>query len=324
MKSIILRGPAGRSGAPARRTASAGIAMAVAGAVILPGTTATAGTAEAVGSRPVTAARVGTASAEGAYWHTRTLTTYTRPRPLGRGANRYRVVERELLEEWTARDGESWSGVRKLGVRPATAADERAWRRDGSPTTWKDGGLRLSTRPDAGALNKTRNVTGFYLVERWRPYREIQGLPTEPEALKAWIKKAARNAPNPDDEPEARIPEEILDGYTAEVLVSLLYSVPVSKAVRTAAYRALPTLPGVRPLSGVKDPQGRAGRGFLIERDHRGSASEVRTVVDTGAMTLLSEHHESGESGKPAIKDRTSVILEAGWTDDRPSVPALP
>ncbi|MDP9861885.1 MULTISPECIES: hypothetical protein [Streptosporangium] len=285
--------------------------------------------------RPAAASQAVTAPAEGAYWHTRTLWKGTYSHQLGRGKNRYWVEQQSVAERWTALDGRTWRGFRDLGVRPKSAADERAWRRDGSPTTWTRtaNGMTasLSTKPDKGMVildkgAKGAPLIGFDLVDRMLSYEQAQALPTDPAGLKAWIDKASRD-------PNAHVSDDFRESYVRGQLVGILSEAPV-KEVRAAAYEALPTMPGVRSLGKAEDPRGRTGQGFLVDVDSgKGSGGSrqkqftvtERLIVDTGTMTPLASDVKTTVDGEPfPAKTSTTITLQAGWTDGEPAVPALP
>ncbi|GIH93024.1 hypothetical protein ACFFMN_02490 [Planobispora siamensis] len=320
---------------PVRSLIAAGIGLAAVGAAAPPSSPAPRSAPNlrlAAAVRPAVAApesaRPVRTAPEGAYWHVRTLFTMTHPRQLGRGSNRYWVEEWGISETWTSRDTKSWFGYRELGVRLKSAADEAAWRRDGSPATWRrtaDGmTVSLAIAPDKGRVTPVKGqVNAFILVDQRLTYEELQRLPADPAALKAWIDKAVRV---PHADPRARVPEESVDGHVTGALFSLLYDLPVPKEVRTAAYRALPTMPGVRPLGKVKDSRGRTGEGFSIVRRYKGDHVVTRQmIVDTDAMVLLAENVKTTIGGKVfPNKTSTQTMLHVGWTDTPPAVPALP
>ncbi|MGV9771610.1 hypothetical protein [Streptosporangium sp. NPDC003464] len=306
-----------------------GIGLAVVGAIAL------SSPQPVPALRPAAASQAVTAPAEGAYWHTRTLWKGTYSHQLGRGKNRYWVEQQSVAERWTALDGRTWRGFRDLGVRPKSAADERAWRRDGSPTTWTRtaNGMTasLSTKPDKGMVildkgAKGAPLIGFDLVDRMLSYEQAQALPTDPAGLKAWIDKASRD-------PNAHVSDDFRESYVRGQLVGILSEAPV-KEVRAAAYEALPTMPGVRSLGKVEDPRGRTGQGFLVDVDSgKGSGGSrqkqftvtERLIVDTGTMTPLASDVKTMVDGEPfPAKTSTTITLQAGWTDGEPAVPALP
>ncbi|MFJ2031148.1 CU044_5270 family protein [Streptosporangium sp. NPDC087985] len=253
-------------------------------------------------------------TATSTYWRVRKLYRQTHPEQLGTGANRYRVVESRLTEQWVARDGRVWSGSRTLGVRPRSAADEEAWRRDGSPTEWSSQGDVLSTSPEKGELKAVTGKVPFSMAGREMTFEQLQKLPVAPAALKDWVTKAVHD-----------VPAGTLDGVVADALSGLLWSKPSPPDVRAAAYRALAELPNVRYLGRTTDERGRTGAEFSFTVQPPGAQSPAtvqRTlIIDPGSSQVLS----STVTSRPGIKgDQVEVVLEAGWTDDEPAVPELP
>ncbi|GAA3130581.1 CU044_5270 family protein [Streptosporangium carneum] len=308
--------------APIRSLTAIGIGLTAVAAVALTGPPGLPqGPPSSPDLRLAAAARSVAAPAEGAYWHTRTLWRTTHPRQLGSGSNRYWVEEQRLAETWTSPDGRTWSGFRRLGTRPKSAADEKAWRRDGSPATWNrtaDGRtVSLSTAPEKGRVVAVKEQVAFLLAEQKLSYEELQRLPADPAGLKAWITKATR---------VAKVPDDAVDGYVAGALASLLHEVPVPKEVRAAAYEALLTVPGVRPLGRIKDSRGRPGDGLFLDRQRKDSvAVTTRLVVDADTRLLLEESLKTTIDGRPfPNKTWTTTTLHVGWTDDEPTIPTLP
>ncbi|MEU4833491.1 hypothetical protein [Streptosporangium sp. NPDC023615] len=280
--------------------------------------------------RPAAASRAVADPPGGAYWHTRALWAAVHPRLMGSGSNRYHVEVRHVSEGWITPGGKEWSGHRSLGARPKSAADRRAWRRDGSPTTWRrtaDGRIgRLSSLPDKGSVGPTKGGPDvFFLADQQLSYEELQRLPADPAGLRAWIEKAVRT---PRADPTANVPEEAVDEYVRGTLVTL-YQLPVPRNVRVAAYRALPAMPGVHVRGKAKDALGRTGERLSFDhtraRGHKDTALRSEVIVDTGAMLLMAHGVRTTVGGKPfPNKTWTETMLHVGWTDRAPSVPALP
>lgn len=266
---------------------------------------------------------------EGAYWHTKVLFKRTHHRQLGSGANRYWVVEQQLTEEWTTPDGKSWVGFRQLGTYPKSAADRKAWDRDGSPAKWTRAAngqtVSLSTKPGKGHVSPMRGENTFFLAGQRLTYDEVQRLPADPNRLKSWLAEAAR---------VSRVQENAVDRYVTWALPALLHRLPAPKEVRTAAYQVLLTMPGVRSQGRTTDSVGRTGAALSIDHpdiSQKVNATKVKIgaktdlIIDTGAMLLLSETQTSMIDDKPFLnKTSTQTVLQAGWTDAAPAVPALP
>ncbi|GGO73952.1 hypothetical protein [Nonomuraea cavernae] len=285
--------------ASARRLISLGVGLAVGAAVL--------GVPAAAAAPP-----------EGAYWHTRTLTTTTHPWRFGTKSHPYSLLQQEITERWTAPDGRSWSGYRELGSLPKSAADKKAWQRDGSPAKWTESidgkTVKLSTQPAKGRVDQAPPPNSFFFAEQWLTYDEVQRLPADPDRLKAWVAEAGRVGR-----------ENSIGGNWLSALPEILYDLPAPKEVRVAAYQALLTMPGVRAEGNAKDKLGRSGTVLLIDRPGgKGTVPiKMRLIVDTGRMALLSQD-DTVTYPKEQLVIKTSKLVESGWTDSPPAVPALP
>ncbi|MEV7007753.1 CU044_5270 family protein [Streptosporangium sp. NPDC051022] len=248
-------------------------------------------------------------AATGAYWHVRKLNRRTYPERLGSGGDRYWVVESRLTEQWVSGDGRVWSGSRALGTRPRSGADEAAWRRDGSPTRWPVREGVLSASPGEGSLKAVTGGAAFSMAGREMTFEQIRRLPADPAALLRRVAETVRDAPAGPS-----------DGVVADALSGLLWSKPSPPDVRAAAYRALAELPNVRYLGEATDERGRTGAAFSFAPQ---AAMGVRRtlIIDPRSSQVLS----STVTGQPGtVGDQVELVLEAGWTDERPAVPALP
>ncbi|MEU4546828.1 hypothetical protein [Nonomuraea dietziae] len=215
--------------APARPLITLGLSLAV-GATVL-------GAPAAVAAPP-----------EGAYWHTRTLTTTTHAWQFGTASDSYSLAQQEIVERWRAPDGRSWFGYRELGTLPKSAADKKAWQRDGSPSRWSgsiDGKtVKLSTQPSKGILDPVQQQSSFELAGQRLTYDEVQRLPADPNRLKDWLTRASR---------VRQVPEDSIGSSLTATLPEILYALPAPKEVRAAAYTVLLTMPGVRADGNAKD-----------------------------------------------------------------------
>ncbi|MFG1700647.1 hypothetical protein [Nonomuraea sp. NPDC049309] len=264
------------------------------------------------------AAPAAAAPPEGTYWRTRIIMEWTHSLRFGTKAHPYRLSERLAAERWATRDGRFWSGSRNLGARPAGPADEKAWRRDGSPTTWNrsiDGRtVKLSAGPAPGHVVPERNKKRFVLAGQLLTYDEVQRLPADPRRLKAWLNQAAR---------VRKIPEKDLDSWVRNDVRRLMFDLPVPKEVRAGAYRLLRTLPGMRAAGQAEDALGRTGAAVVWTWAEGGSSGTERFIVDTARMVLLSHENIRKDGARPADRT-TTTLVEAGWTDTPPAAPALP
>lgn len=258
---------------------------------------------------------------EGAYWHTRALTLTTHPWRFGTKSDPYSLVEQRVDETWTAPDGRTWSGYRELATLPKSAADRKAWQRDGSPAKWSESidgkTVKLFTHPYHGHVAQVRNQTSFQLAGQWLTYDEVQRLPADPNRLKDWLTRAGQ---------VSRIPEQAIGRWLTSTLPEILYTIPAPKEVRAAAYQALLTMPGVHAEGNATDTLGRSGAAVLIRESGGGDETleTMRLVVDTGRMVLLSESQTMTLNGKLFVPKSDKTLIEVGWTNSPPTAPALP
>ncbi|MEU3167307.1 hypothetical protein [Streptosporangium sp. NPDC006930] len=288
-----------------RRLINLGVALAM-GATVL-------------GAPPAAAA----APPEGAYWHTRGLSTSTHPWRFGTKADPYSLTQREISETWSAPDGREWFGYRELGALPKSAADKKAWQRDGSPSTWSESidgkTVKLSVEPSKGHVGPARKERNqLFFAGQWLTYDEVQRLPADVSRLKDWITRAGVVSR-----------ETSTAGWLRGNLIELLHALPAPKEVRVAAYQALLTLPGVRADGNAKDDLGRPGTAVVIVSSSgtgkKAYSSTERLIVDTGRMVLLSEDQTGTIGGKvDAGLSHRKTMIEVGWTNSPPVVPALP
>jgi hypothetical protein len=316
-------------------------AAALAVATLVPG----AGTSPGGGNPPATevsarkvllaaATRAESVPTSGTYWHVRRMSTTTFPRKLGRGENRYTVELQSVIEEWTKRSGETWWGSREW-VMPKSPEDEAAWRRDGSPSKWCMGETDteppqpscLHTSPGEASLMRVGVDTFVIADETELTFEQLQQLPAEADALRAWVVDAVKH----DLDPSAS--GKIVDYNVASVLANLLVDVPVPPDVRAAAYRALADMPNVTSIGPTHDELGRAGTGILIDPGDRArlvgrggrtfEAGEFNRmlIIDPDTSHVLADQVSVDKNITPI---GSTLILEVGWTDEKPHEPALP
>ena len=246
-----------------------------------------------------------------------------------------------VSENWTRRNGQTWWGQREW-VRPKSPEDEAAWRRDGSPSKWSMGStdteppepICLHTAPGTASVSRVWNDTFGVSEGRELTFAQLQGLPTDPDVLRAWVLNRVKDDLDQqareylDQHPTA----DILDFNVAEVLANLLVDAPVPPGFRAAAYRALADMPNVESTGPTQDELGRVRVGILIATDvasvvfPRGrpfKAGELtrKLIIDPDTSHVLASQASVGNSS-----DQVSgtLILEVGWTNEKPHEPALP
>ncbi|TMR17943.1 hypothetical protein ETD86_22740 [Nonomuraea turkmeniaca] len=252
------------------------------------------------------------AAAEKKYWHTETVQVMTHPRQVGSGANKYWLVERDVMETWSTRDGRSWSAYRALGAKPKSAADVAAWKRDGSPKKWSyrtEGMLvELSLEPEKGRVTPARGGPGFILGQTRLTFEELQAAPTDPEGLKAWVQKLYSTPGEPPFDMSKSGPT---------IYENLMHRLPVPKGVREAAYKALSSTPGITVADAGK------GRKKLTYRVAKpGHKMRLDYVIDTTTWLVVSSDLDTVDNGRQLLAKTWTMDIESGWTDDEPAVPA--
>jgi hypothetical protein len=282
------------------------------------------------GATPVTArdillaaaTRAEQAPAEtGKYWHVKTLSVFG-PQPVGTGPDEYLLLRRSITESWDAREpGQaSWTGERTLGVRPRSEADQKAWKAAGSPTEWtldSDGGrdIVLSTEPGRGELRKDTEPPRYLEDIGQFSLAQVRQLPADRQALREWvtsrIKREMGYAPGSADG------DQLLFGF----LSRLLLDTPAPPAVRASAFRILADLPGARGLGEVRDESGRSGQGI----EFTGGGGVRRLIIDDDTHLLLAVKTSASPDGaKVPIKENSTLVLAAEWSDAAPAVPSVP
>ncbi|SPT52031.1 CU044_5270 family protein [Actinomadura madurae] len=293
------------------------------------------GAAVALDARTVLLAAAGKADGQAervrAYWHQVTISssTYT----VGTGGDRYAVTLRSRSESWTPSrpGGTAWGAEQDLGARPATKADEAAWRRAGSPDTFKvevpvtPGGKGRLKGFTATTAPGERHFSGSPLVDGDKVFwlgrnvtmKDLRSLPSDPARLKAELLRWYEGHDTESDRPMAS------GEWLYTVARGLVMDMPVKPAVRAAGFRMLAGLPEVRSLGKVTDPEGRTGDAIAL--DERTPAGVIRheLIIDVPSGTALASRNvmvrPAAGSAVPAGRTMNSTVtLATGWTDSRP------
>ncbi|MFI7068388.1 CU044_5270 family protein [Kribbella sp. NPDC050124] len=174
--------------------------------------------------------------------------------------------------------------------------------------------LTSPTEPVVNKMAFDEVPPGYYLTgDKPLTAQQIAALPTDPVKLRAVLSRAA--------DPEATASEREYVVFAAAG--RLLFEMPSPPKLRGAALRVLATLPDTRVRTDVKDPIGRIGTEIIFTPDpsmpsagktflHRGGA---RYIIDPVTGRLLSSSYRGFKPG-------ATVVLESGWTDEKPKPPS--
>jgi hypothetical protein len=246
------------------------------------------------------AAHIASSPATGRYWRLREIGGITWPG--GTKAHPYDISLSVSFDQWNPKSAgqKAWDIFQELGAAPATPADAAAWRAAGSPTRWHSGsrgfimtaGLwhgELAATTAASAPGASWQVSDGTLgyVEGDEPglqAAQFRQMPTSPRGVAAVLRRyyaATGCATHPGCSPE--------DQFIWSEALFLLQD-PVSARVRSATFKVMASLPGVRLLGPVTDPLGR--RGYALATDSLepggGNPNAVQVVViDPRAGSLL-------------------------------------
>jgi hypothetical protein len=238
------------------------------------------------------------------------------------GSPKYRIDRRNITESWMpGKQGvESWFGWVDLGARPASPADAAKWRAQGSPKEWQLSYEKdpVTMAPGEPVVNKMTfdDVPPGYYLSGVKPVtaQVIQNLPTDPVKLRAVL------AANPQPGATA----DVINYQVFSAAGRLLFEMPSPPKLRGAALRVLSMLPGVEFEENVKDAIGRTGTRISLDWDKTVRPGSRMTtlgdgrlayIIDPSTGRLLSSEQGGATSG-------ASVVLESGWTDDKPKPPS--
>lgn len=236
--------------------------------------------------------------------------------------------------EWTAvkAGGGDRLYFRWLPARPATADDEAAWRRAGSPKSfrvWSNDHYQTYNTLRAGAWGReqARDDSGgqFFVPGGSLTAKEILDLPTDPATLAKrfvnWTPKLPHGA-------------KLRNGYQLYWVARLFESAPLPPKVRAGLMRALVAQPGLRTIGPVTDQLGRRGVAITADEssddeDFKGDPYTEREqlIFDPRTGDLLADENvldrPGGEyhSRKPGFVINYTLIRESRWTDARPTPP---
>ncbi|MGW0430949.1 hypothetical protein ACWDV4_00140 [Micromonospora sp. NPDC003197] len=173
--------------------------------------------------------------------------------------------------------------------------------------------LVLSTKPGKGTLFKEPEHPRYLEDLGQLTQEQVRQLPDEPGALRDWV--TSRIQTEGGYAPGSAESNQQLFGYASR----LLLDTPAPPKVRAAAFRILAEIPGVRSLGTVTDDHGRSGQGLeLVD----GIATH-QVIIDSSTHLLLADKSVGVLDGK-VIKEQSTLVLVAQWSDAAPQVPTLP
>lgn len=269
----------------------------------------------------------------GDYWHTASV----RRTLFAVEDGDYLVMDQQRDEMWTpnAPGRDQWARSQTLGVRPATDADEKAWREAGSPTDIpvpvgdKPAPMTLSTSPGKLRIDRMPLVNGdkVFWLGRNVSMKDLRALPDDPARLKAWLLRSYEgHGTESSDTPMSA------DSWLFTVAAGLITDMPVTPEVRGAAFRMLADLDGVEVVQNVTDAEGRQGTAVTIKETARAKAGdkgeagllETRLIFDENTGRALGTDSVVVKPGgfqtafEPGTVWHSVSIVEAGWTDANP------
>ncbi|MER7361324.1 CU044_5270 family protein [Nonomuraea wenchangensis] len=319
------------------------------------------GSPEAPGNALLVAAANVQEGPTGTYWHT----TRTAGKIYAVGENaadHYKVESRMQYDDWTDQRGKSCIAVQDLPARPWATRDRQKWRAAGAPTK-----VQVATADGPGTLfleapkrERTCRRVGDRRFFGMTP-QQLAALPTQPEQLQNALLDLKGNweayAPKVTRQPMRALQGEKRVRALSDVAGTLLAEAPVPPAVRSAAFRMLATLPGVKVESRTTDPLGRTGvvislplettiplglstapkqlgnyrRQWIIDPDN-GTLLAMRDLVatpprgsrdlppgDDGEPRRLTTDSQPDRFHQPGELSEYETYEVAEWTDEAPS-----
>lgn len=318
----------------------AGVAVAVAGAVVVTGTLSGA-PAPAHSSAPAhtgpdgrvvllnMAGAIEHETGSGNYWQQNTSDGYVSVVP---GATPYTVLETQK-ETWSigVRPGEKslWTGQIDQLSQPRTATDKSRWQAAGSPKTviidegatkadGTTGTLQMPIGPGHEISSRTDTDGDIVAVGPNNvDYAYLQRLPGTQSGLTALFDQLYQQDGNGEDADDRT-------GWMLQQAAGLA-QLPVSGNVRASAFRLIAALPGVQSLGTVTDALGRSGVGVALPAQAQGDlgTSKQELIVDPRTNTVLAEETvivtPSTLASAAGLTEGTvlnyQATTEIGWTN---------
>lgn len=173
--------------------------------------------------------------------------------------------------------------------------------------TQRDGQTWFRGEKSKGTVVKLGGRYPFRLGGPEVSFDQLQKLPTEPEALQAWIANALDHS---DVRTSAGKPDAAMKKlFVFDGLVSLVSQLPAPPKVRAAAFRAIASYPDVKSLGAFN-----GGQGLQIPVP---SGGPRRLVVDPATALIHDTDFFVTADGAEVLVDGTATVA-AGWTNQLP------
>ncbi|MFE9972053.1 CU044_5270 family protein [Streptomyces hirsutus] len=282
-----------------------------------------------------------TETTSGAYWYQEKYMGSLQRVPGKDYALDVRQESKSWLTKGTGKRDRRWTLHIDAGARPATPADEEAWRADGSPKQWDmtdydqarrdlqresnkrgpDDDAPPEPQPEIITWDGEGEVAGdapggegdTSLSGAEIGLAELESLPTDPERLRKRLEQLVDEQYNG--------PQHILQMLLGDTAENLALELPVSPQLRAAAYRVRASLPGVRDIGEVTDRSGRPGYAVELENPRPGGEGKRRLIFDKETGLPLSEelYATSAHDGhKPGELTSYTTFTATKWTDQAP------
>jgi hypothetical protein len=306
------------------------------------------------------AANVRGGLATGKYWRETMVEGVTVPG--GTTAHPYDISVRTYGDRWNPRSAgrREWLVSQQLGTRPATKADAAQWRAAGSPSNWRSGKKPNSTlggypvewtypfaastvaAPRSAGWQVSGGTVGFIEGDlAGLDAAQFRKLPTRPRLVAALLHRYALRA-----HCHYKGCSTVHQLIWSEAL--MLLQDPVSPQVRSATFKVMAGLPGVRLIGAMTDPLGRHGyaiapggvdpnayppdfnptrivlidpaSGSLLATEYLGPMPRTVHCLSFDAANKCTGSTYVGRSYRGQL-DGYVAVLGAGWTNASPALP---
>jgi hypothetical protein len=217
------------------------------------------------------------------------------------GANPVLLAAAAAAEQAPASSGTYWhvkiEAVNGAGGEPPI----ESW-------TQRDGPVWLRSQKTRGEVVKLAQTSPFRLGGPEVTFAQLQTLPTEPGALRAWIAHALRRSDvtTSAGKPDATLQQQsVLDG-----LVALVSQLPAPPKVRAAAFRALASYPNVESLG--------ASQGGQRLQLSLSEGRQAKLVVDPATSQVRDTNFYVTSDGAEVSLSHGNATIAAEWTNQLP------